>query len=159
MLQYWWIPAHGKARKLYGYEGNGCVDLDFTPGEGWFWMLNPAVGDVICQHIAITQAEKEFIKLPYSPRPKPSLGFAFPLEPRQGLPGTVTLDGEGALTGMHIDFPAFRWLPCAELGQVLGQIDGLPPGSYRVTVETCAGDVTRRVTVGEYGAALALEYP
>lgn len=150
--QYWWIPAQGKARQVFGYAGNYCADLEITAGKGWLWALTPIFDYATCLPITAHPNTKGPQAEDGSIRPVPSLGLTFPLDLRVGLPGMVTLDGRGALAGIHVEFPAFRWHPCAELGLALGQLDALPPGDYRVTVETTVGNIVHDVTVGEYGA-------
>jgi hypothetical protein len=154
--QYWWIPAAGTPRRIFGFEGNGCADLDLHPVQGWFWALNPGSGDAVCARVTVTTKNHHQLLAPATTGP--SLGLSLPMEPLQGLPGAVTLDGVGTLSGIHVEFPAGHWQACPELGQVLGQIDALPPGSYRVTVETAAGNAVGLIEVSEHGGTLALKY-
>lgn len=155
--QYWWVPVPGAPRRVFGFDGNGCRDLDLQPGQGWFWALDQVSGAAACARVSTSAENPRLLLAP--PCPGPSLGLSMPLEPACGLPGAIILDGLEELAGIHVEYPTGCWQLCPELGQVFGQIEALPPGSYRVTVETATGNAVGQVMVSDYGGVIALPYP
>jgi hypothetical protein len=56
-------------------------------------------------------------------------------------------------------FDNIPWQLCPALGPITGQITAVPPGRYRVLVETPHGTIDTSVTVSDSGASLRLVMP
>ena len=67
--EYWWIPARGKAHRVFGFVGNLCADFDFTGGEGWLWAVNARLGFSNCWPVIVGQVGEKPQALSASIRP------------------------------------------------------------------------------------------
>jgi hypothetical protein len=98
----------------------------------------------------------QFYEKPTCPN---TLGLLFPCDLTWGMPGTVTLTGLGAREGIVVKMSFFNWQPLPELGVIVGQLDVVPPGQWRITVETARGAVSALATVSEYGGVAKFAVP
>jgi hypothetical protein len=152
----WWLPDGGKplpvpsTGRRGGNTDNGadtwrqCTSHDVIPGPGWLWATDGRHGRSVYLPV---NAQPNWNHL--EKRAAPTLALYAPLD--AGC-GAVTLVGDGPRAGLTAAFPACFWQPLPLLNTTAAQIDAVPPGPYKVTVETKTGRVTLPVTVTEYGA-------
>lgn len=153
---YWWIPAGGKPIAVPRYIYSGELVWNNMPlGPGELWVVDGNQGTA--GYLRFTPTPGQNIN---QPLPAPAaLGMYFPLDLEAGMPTAVTLVGEGPRVGLTATFPTFYWQASSMLKAVVGQVTAVPPGPYKVIVETSRGPVEKAVTVTEYGAYLTFEYP
>jgi len=160
----WWLPEKGAPLPLpnCGQRGGNLTtgsdswkqtnSYDLTQGDGWLWVADARYGRSRYLRVNAQPNVNQLVK----GEDGPSLGLYVPYAPTTGLPGAVTLSGTGDRLGLEVTFPHFFWQPIPLLNLTLGQIDAVPPGTYRLTVVLRTGSVTVPVTVGAYGAAITL---
>lgn len=153
--QAWWLPQQDRPLSLPCWGATlACQQPPVGPGRLWY-----AVGGTGWSRLApVTDGLTAGAVA--AGLPTPSLGLYLPLDPARGMPGAVSLIGLGPLDGLRLDFPQITWRPSTLLGQVTGQIDTVPPGTYRVLVNTPAGRTETTVTVTqETGGVGQLAFP
>jgi len=141
----WCIPDDGTPQRI-----SGCDD-DLSMGLGWLWCIDTdGRGNILRFHV-VPGAQSLSDHYPDLP-----LGILFPLTADGQLPGQVTLTGQRRLQGMTITCTP-RWFPSTALGLVVGQLSAVPPGTYRVCVDTPHGTVEAPVEVKEYGGCVRFD--
>jgi len=151
MCQVWWVPEQGTALPVPVF--GQYARLHNAPAvPGMFWTIDTQTGAGQCQ--------------PYSPGmtnlsggnalSTATLGISLPLAPAHGLPGAVTLTGQGARQGLRVIITQPVWQPATWLNRTVTQIDAVPPGVYQVTVETDTGPKTGMTTVAGSGGFVEL---
>jgi hypothetical protein len=58
--------------------------------------------------------------------------------------------------GITLALPRFTWTPIPALGVLAGQLNAMPPGTYKLVVDTVHGSVEGMVTVEVKGECLQL---
>lgn len=149
----WWLPDGGKPCMLPNRSGE-CAGHDLSSGSGWIWYIDHT-GQGAYTRMTLLPG---YNRVPVN-HGGPSLGLYFPLDLQAGLPGAVTLIGQDDRAGINIAVSNMRWAPSAELNLVTGQIGPVPPGNYRLMVNTARGAVETTVTVTEQGAEVHMLYP
>jgi hypothetical protein len=151
----WWLPDGGAPQRLacqYNW-----VNVDGLQGAGWMWAID-ASGRGQYARLDIDHLPNDrYISGPTSTGS--SLGLYFPLEPGKGMPHAVTLIGLDNRAGIEATFTQLPWQPSAMLNTTVTQISTVPPGKYRVIVDTDQGHAEAEVTVGDYGGRVRLDYP
>lgn len=151
----WWLPDGGKPY-LLPKRWSECGAYDVPTGSGWLWIIDNTTGRSSCTRQLLVQGRNNIVP---QLTEGPSLGIEFPLDAKMELPGMVTLIGQGERAGLTIAFPNFGWAPSALLQLVTGQIDAVPPGTYKLQVATPHGRVESLVTVTESGCSVKLTMP
>jgi hypothetical protein len=156
----WWFPDGGTPSRLPISMGI-CASQELPEGSGWLWMTGGIRGQADYYYLRLRRTDMPGVSYRADqPFPGgPSLGLTFPFDPRAGMPGGVTLVGEGARAGVSATFADMFWQPCPMLGLTVAQITAVPPGQYRIIVETCRGPVEAPVTVTPFGGSVSLRYP
>jgi len=152
--QAWWLPAKGRPQALPCW-GIGIACHTPPTGTGRLYYIIGTHGWARLCPLTTGLPAAPLAK----PAPGPSLGLYFPLDKSTGIPGAVTLLGQGDLDGLRLDFPQLTWLPSTLLNQLVAQIDTVPPGTYNVIANTPKGRVESTVTVGADGGAVELKFP
>jgi len=143
----WWFPDDGAPMPIFA----ACQHM--TPGDGWVWSIDrEGLGNAM----RFTTAPGRYYAL--DDLPGGALGITFPLTADALMPGALTLTGQGKRDGFQQTFTG-QWFPSTLLGKVVTQLDAVPPGEYRLTIETPRGNVEAPVTVGPYGGAANLTFP
>lgn len=154
--QLWWFPASGKPVKLPTGSWE-CALQDAPRGDGVLWQVDGDRG--YAQYVRYRFGDADTPDHLPERDTGPSVGLLFPLDAKAGLPGAVTLIGQGERAGVNVLFRNFFWQPSTLLGQVVGQIGAVPPGAYRLIIETSRGKVESGMTVGAYGTSVRLTFP
>lgn len=150
----WWLPDNGKPVCLP--MGSPIVNYQNIPaGSGWLWWVDNYYGQSRYVRTTLTQHYQTV----YFTSTGPGLGIYFPLNLACGLPRSVTVIGLDERAGLQARFSAMKWQASTLLNKVVGQIDALPPGKYRVIVETVNGLVESTATVTEYGGKVEMDFP
>jgi len=147
--QMWWIPEQGQPMQVR----SGRL-YNVPAGPGWFWSANTEQRYVFASYARLIAGQKLQALADAAP-----LGIIFPLTDNITLPGGVTLTGLDDRAGIVMQLPTLDWQVCPALRMVAGQVNGVPPGRYRVTVETPGGKVEAAVSVEIQGACLRLAFP
>jgi len=152
--QYWWMPTLGAPVRL-PCDGMQASTYDALEGDGWLWdVSNTGEAQVLAwkpQEGIQNYRRLETVKA------APSIGLSLPLQPDVSPLGTVTLTGVGTCAVLSITFTAFRWRPSSLFGRYFGQIDAVPPGTYRLAVVTTRGLLESSVEVTARGAIVELK--
>ena len=144
-------PDQGQPTRI-SPRGNAELPSD----NGYFWFIaRGSAGRTACYRTRLTTGVN--YQLAATPAGR-SLGLTFPLDIKAGIPGGVRLEGLKNLNGICEDFPDLPWQPCTVLKTVTAQIDGIPMGSYRVSVVTASGMIVKTVTVGPDGGTFMGEW-
>jgi hypothetical protein len=147
----WWLPDAGTARRLAAFYDN-IGDYDAPRTSGWVWCVDNN-GQVTARYLTVTPKR---ILLRHA-RQGATLTVTFPLDMTAGLPGVMHITH--TQTGVTLDVPPAIWHASPLFNKVFGQCISLPPGAYRIVIDTLRGPVTRDVTVGTQGVSLSLTYP
>ncbi|MHB9130591.1 MAG: carboxypeptidase-like regulatory domain-containing protein [Armatimonadota bacterium] len=151
----WFIPDTGKPSRLPARWSE--VVLHEPPSTtGWVWVTDNSDGRGMYRRYSTGMDRSSDSRQAVT---GPSLGFTFPYDPEIGTPGAVTIEGQGNRADFKSIFSNFTWQPCAMLGKVVGQIDAVPPGTYKVTVETTRGKIEEIIQVTDFGGYAELEPP
>jgi len=151
----WWFPDGAKPVVLPLRSYYESTYHDFASGSGALWAVDNTNGCAVYARVSISPGNNDFRPAPTMP----SLGIYFPLDLVAGLPGAVTVAGLDNLDGVVATFPTFNWQANIILKRYVGQIYALPPGKYKVTVNTARGKVESTATIGEFGGCLELTFP
>ncbi|HEY3376482.1 MAG TPA: carboxypeptidase-like regulatory domain-containing protein [Armatimonadota bacterium] len=156
----WWFPDEGGKPVQIPLLGEYCCSQQVKLGQGWLWLTGGEDGRAHYYHLDLTKRLDMIYNTQMLPQTGgPGLGVAFPLDAQAGIPGALALIGEGTRAGVRAVWDDMRWRPYPALGLVLGQIDAVPPGHYRLQVQTVRGRVEAPVTVTQDGGFVMLAYP
>ncbi len=156
--QVWWFPDAGEPTRLPMRYGD-CAIYDLAAGSGMIWAVDGAQGEARYERIALRPGELNLHRSNSNLASGPSLGISFPLDPEIGTPGPVTLIGLEQRAMIKVRFPTMRWQASTLLNRVVGQINAVPPGKYRVIVETPTGITEATVTVTGDGGLVEMTFP
>lgn len=151
---YWWVPERGTPMRL-PVESRMAVTFATLPMPGAVWQVDTRTG----ASVLIPSTPGEIALGDTLTTTGSSLAISFPWDPSQPLPGAVTLAGTGDRVALAFTFTNFPWYPSSLLGMIAGQIGAIPPGTYKLTVQTPAGAVTREVIVPRAGITVELKFP
>jgi hypothetical protein len=147
----WWIPD------TQGYPWPLCMEINtlyenfVRRSSGYLWIFDGLIGR--SYYLRSIPGQKI---LPATAQPHAGLALYFPLN-TNFLPGAVRL--RHYREPMEVVFPRPRWQPASLLNASVAQIDAVPPGRYRLTVDTTAGQVIEEIEVEEYGTDIFLPLP
>ncbi|HEY3379742.1 MAG TPA: carboxypeptidase-like regulatory domain-containing protein [Armatimonadota bacterium] len=156
--QAWWYPDGGSPTRLPVRYSSLCLH-EAILGSGWIWLTDGYSGDGRYQRFTMAPGEQQLSERGTTAATGPTLGISFPLDLTKGLPGAVTLVGLEERSHIRVSYMYMAWQPSTILNKVVAQISAVPPGKYRVIVDTPFGMVETTTEVTQYGAAVELAFP
>ncbi|OPZ82868.1 MAG: hypothetical protein BWY76_02554 [bacterium ADurb.Bin429] len=156
--QVWWFPDAGEPTRLPMRYGD-CAIYDLPTETGVIWAVDGSQGEARFERIAMRPGEINLYRSNANLASGPSLGITFPLDQEFCTPGPVTLVGLEQRAMIRVRFPSMRWHASTLLNRVVGQINAVPPGKYRVIVETPTGVTESTVTVTDDGGQVEMTFP
>ena len=155
--ELWWIPDAGKPIRLPASRRSDCSVHDLSPGTGW--LFNLAFSPENCTYTRTTlQSGDQGYYNPQRNSNGPALALYLPLDLQKGFPGKVSLISQDERLPFRVQYQT-GWLASTLLGKYVFQFSALPPGKYKVIVNTATGDIEANVTVPTYGTSKELAYP
>lgn len=153
----WWFPDKGQPQ-LLPVLYSSCAAHDVASGSGWLWWADGSRGTAQYTRFNLT-AGQQYLQYDQNTNSGPSLGLYFPLDLIKGMPGAVTLLGLDDRAKLQVRFSQMDWKPSTILNKVVAQINAVPPGKYRVLVETLSGTAETTVTITNNGGIAEFDYP
>lgn len=156
--QVWWFPDGGQPISLPA-RWSECQLFESLTGSGMLWATDGARGEGRYLRFTMRPGDIFLSNDAGSMASGPSLGIYFPLDLEKGTPGPVTLIGQDDRVMLKVRYRNITWQASTLLNRVVGQINAVPPGKYRVIVETNTGNTEALATVTDNGGKVELTFP
>lgn len=156
--QAWWFPDGGQPVRLPMRYGN-CSVFDLPLMSGMLWGIDGNRGEGRYMRMTLRPGEQYLNSDSNNPATGPTLGIYFPLDLEKGTPGPLTLVGLEDRANLKVRFSYMNWQASTLLNRVVGQINAVPPGKYKVVVETSTGNVEATVTITDSGGKVEMNFP
>jgi len=155
--ELWWIPDAGKPVRLPQSRRSDCSVHDLAPGTGWLFSLASSPENCTYTRATLQAGEQGSYNQPRNSN-GPALALYLPLDIQKGFPGKVSLISQDERLPFRVQYQT-GWLASTLLGKYVFQFSALPPGKYKVIVNTATGNIEANVTVPTYGTSKELAYP
>jgi hypothetical protein len=150
----WWVPDTGDPLCLPRTETDFATYQ--TPGTpGAVWVVDPETGTAFGTRLIPCDGNTTLTE----ETPAPGAGFILPYDPLLGLPGSLTLTRLDTGVEMRVTIAHPHWQYYAPTKTLATQLNALPAGHYRITVEGLTVPVSATFTTGERGGMIELPLP